>query len=269
MIGSELTSTRSPRVTAARRLIKRAFRDRDGRCLAEGPQACREAAREPGVLIDLYVTTEAAQRHSDIVDSAKAAGAEIIWASGEVVSSLAGTITPQGMVGVCIKPERSLAAVVELAPKLVVLLAHARDPGNIGTVIRCADAAGADAVIVSDASVDPFNPKAVRASAGSVFHLPIVVGPTVDAAVGALRSVGMQILAADGAGDRDLDQLADEGALGADCVWIFGNEAWGLPDDTRALADNVVRVPIYGAAESLNLATAAAVCLYASARAHR
>ena len=154
MIGSELTSTRSPRVTAARRLIKRAFRDRDGRFLAEGPQACREAAREPGVLIDLYVTTEAAQRHSDIVDSAKAAGAEIIWASGEVVSSLAGTITPQGMVGVCIKPERSLAAVVELAPKLVVLLAHARDPGNIGTVIRCADAAGADAVIVSDARVD-------------------------------------------------------------------------------------------------------------------
>ena len=74
MIGSELTSTRSPRVTAARRLIKRALRDRDGRFLAEGPQACREAAREPGVLIDLYVTTDAAQRHSDIVDAAKAAG---------------------------------------------------------------------------------------------------------------------------------------------------------------------------------------------------
>ena len=269
MIGSELTSTRSPRVTAARRLIKRAFRDRDGRFLAEGPQACREASREPGVLIDLYVTSDAAQRHSDIVDAARACGAEIIWASGEVVSSLAGTITPQGMVGVCVKPEHSVGNVVALAPKLVVLLAHARDPGNIGTVIRCADAAGADAVIVSDASVDPFNPKAVRASAGSVFHLPVVVGPTVNDAALSLRSLGMQILAADGAGDSDLDQLADAGQLSAESVWIFGNEAWGLPAETRALADIVVRVPIYGSAESLNLATAAAVCLYASARAQR
>jgi len=269
LIGSELTSTRSPRVTAARRLIKRSFRDRDGRFLAEGPQACREAAREPGVLIDLYVTTEAAARHAEILEAAKAQGAEVIWASGEVVSSLAGTITPQGMVGVCVKPAHTLDAVVAGKPRLVVLLAHARDPGNIGTVIRCADAAGADAVIVSDASVDPYNPKAVRASAGSVFHLPVVVGPTVDAAVSAFKGTGLQVLAADGAGTADLDELADEGKLAPASMWIFGNEAWGLPEETRNVADVVVRVPIYGSAESLNLATAAAVCLYASARAHR
>jgi TrmH family RNA methyltransferase len=269
MIGSELTSTRSPRVTAARRLIKRSFRDRDGRFLAEGPQACREAALRPGVLVDLYVTAEAASRHADIVEAARAHGAEIIWASGEVVASLAGTITPQGMVGVCVKPAHSMGGILDGRPRLVALLAHARDPGNLGTVIRCADAAGADAVVVSDASVDPYNPKAVRASAGSVFHLPVVVGPTVASAVDDLRGAGMRILAADGAGVEDLDELADRGDLGPATVWIFGNEAWGLPAETRALADAVVRVPIYGAAESLNLATAAAVCLYASARAHR
>ena len=269
MIGSELTSTRSPRVSAARRLIKRSFRDRDGRFLAEGPQACREAAARPGVLIDLYVTTEAAAKYGDILDTARAHGAEVIWASGEVVSSLAGTVTPQGMVGVCVKPQHTLDQLLTMQPQLVVLLAHARDPGNIGTVIRCADAAGADAVVVSDASVDPYNPKAVRASAGSVFHLPVVVGPTVEFAVSEFRAAGLKIFAADGVGSSDLDNLADDGSLIPASAWIFGNEAWGLPDQTRALADVVVRVPIYGAAESLNLATAAAVCLYASARAHR
>jgi TrmH family RNA methyltransferase len=149
------------------------------------------------------------------------------------------------------------------------VLAHVRDPGNAGTVLRCADAAGADAVVLTGASVDLYNPKAVRASAGSLFHLPVAVGLPVQEAVAGLRDAGVRVLAADGAGDRDLDTELDEGALGRPTAWIFGNEAWGLPEETRALADEVVRVPIHGRAESLNLATAAAVCLYASAREQR
>jgi TrmH family RNA methyltransferase len=269
MSSIELTSTRAPRVNAARRLVKRAFRDRDGRFLAEGPQACREAAALPGVLVELYVTAEAADRHPDILAAARAGGADVVLASGEVVASLSGTVTPQGMVGVCTRLEASLDALLATGPSLVAVLAHARDPGNVGTVIRCADAAGVAGVVVTEASVDPFNPKAVRASAGSLFHLPVVTGPSVADTVAALRGAGLRVLAADGAGEPDLDDLLDEGSLSVPTAWVFGNEAWGLPEATRALCDDVVRVPIHGRAESLNLATAAAVCLYASARAQR
>jgi TrmH family RNA methyltransferase len=266
---TELTSTRSPRVNAAKRLVKRAFRDRDGRFLAEGPQACREAAALPGVLIELYVTAEAADRHRDILDAARAAGADVVRASGEVVAALSGTVTPQGMVGVCTTVTTDVAAVLSGPQRLVTVLAHARDPGNVGTVIRCSDAAGAGGVILTEASVDPQNPKAVRASAGSLFHLPVATGPSAAELVEALHAAGLQVLAADGAGERDLDDLEDAGVLAAPTAWVFGNEAWGLPEATRALCDDVVRVPIHGRAESLNLATAAAVCLYASARAQR
>jgi RNA methyltransferase, TrmH family len=266
---SELTSPRSPRVSAARRLVKRAFRDRDARFLAEGPQACREAAAGRGVLLELYVTAEAAARHPDVVEAAREGGAEIVRASGEVVASLSGTVTPQGMVGVCARVDVPLDDLLSTAPTLVTVLAHARDPGNVGTVIRCSDAAGVGGVVVTEASVDPFNPKAVRASAGSLFHLPIVTGPGVEPLLATLRAAGLRVLAADGTGRRDLDDLLDDGSLAGRTAWVFGNEAWGLPPATRDLCDDVVRVPIHGRAESLNLAAAAAVCLYASARAQR
>jgi TrmH family RNA methyltransferase len=250
-------------------LVKRAFRDRDGRFLAEGPQACREAAKSPGVLLELYVTAEAEIRHADIVLAARAAGADVLRASGEVVASLSGTVTPQGMVGVCSSVGSSLDDLLSTAPTLLTVLAHARDPGNVGTVIRCSDAAGVSGVVITEASVDPLNPKAVRASAGSLFHLPVVTGPSVESLLPDLQRAGLRVLAADGAGERDLDDLVDDGTLTRPTAWVFGNEAWGLPESTLALCDDVVRVPIHGRAESLNLATAAAVCLYASARAQR
>ncbi len=152
-------------------------------------------------------------------------------------------------------------------PRLVAICADVRDPGNAGTVIRCADAAGADVVVLAGSSVDVYNPKTVRASVGSLFHLPIAVEHDAAAAVRAAQAAGLQVLAADGSGEADLDD-ADE-LLAAPTAWLFGNEAWGLPDDLAALADHRVRIPIHGRAESLNLATAAALCLYASARIHR
>jgi TrmH family RNA methyltransferase len=151
----------------------------------------------------------------------------------------------------------------------VTVLSHVRDPGNAGTVLRASDAAGADSVIFTDASVDPYNGKCVRASAGSLFHLPVVTGPRFDTLIPSLKAAGLTVLAADGAGTQTLDDLQDSGALAQPTAWVFGNEAWGLPDEILSHVDNVVRVPIHGRAESLNLAAAAAVCLYASARSQR
>ncbi len=271
----ELTSLRSPRVNAARRLSRRAQRGKERRFLAEGPQAVREAV-DFGTLpdgshsvVEIYTTLEAAERHADLLARARAERVPVLTATDEVIAAVCDTVTPQGIVAICRFVDTSFEAVLAAKPKLVALLANVRDPGNAGTVLRTADAAGADAVVLTDASVDLYNPKAVRASVGSLYHLPVAVGVPVEQAVAGLREAGIRVLAADGAGERDLDAELDEGTLGAPTAWLFGNEAWGLPEATRKLADEVVRVPIHGHAESLNLATAAAVCLYASARAQR
>ncbi|RKN38160.1 TrmH family RNA methyltransferase [Streptomyces hoynatensis] len=270
---AELTSPRSPRVVAARRLARRSFRGKERRFLAEGPQAVREAVAhrtgEGRTLLELFATPEAAERHGELVDDVRAAGVPVHRASPEVVGGISQTVTPQGLVGVCRFLDRPLDEILAARPRLIAVLAHVRDPGNAGTVLRCADAAGADAVILTDASVDLYNPKAVRASVGSLFHLPVAVGVPVERAVAGLAAAGVRVLAADGGGERDLDEELDAGTMGGPTAWVFGNEAWGLPRETRELAEAVVRVPIHGRAESLNLATAAAVCLYASARAQR
>ncbi|OAR27486.1 RNA methyltransferase [Streptomyces sp. ERV7] len=269
----ELISPRSPRVAAARRLARRNFRGKERRFIAEGPQAVREAVEHrsggEATLTELFTTVEAAERYADIVAAARDAGARVHYADDEVLAEVSQTVTPQGLVGVCRFLDSPFEDILKARPKLVAVLAHVRDPGNAGTVLRCADAAGADAVVLTDASVDLYNPKSVRASVGSLFHLPVAVGVPVEQAVQGLRDAGVRILAADGAGEDDLDDELDAGTMGGPTAWIFGNEAWGLPEETRALADAVVRVPIHGRAESLNLATAAAVCLYASARAQR
>jgi TrmH family RNA methyltransferase len=270
--GSEITSIRAPRVKAARQLARRSFRQRTRLFLAEGPQAVREAlgAREaPGVVTELFVTAAARPRHGELVERAAAAGAPVHTVSGEVMTELAQTVTPQGLLAVCRFLDVPLEQLTAAAPRLVVLLANVRDPGNAGTVLRTADAAGADGVIFTDASVDPYNSKCVRASAGSLFHLPVVVGAPLGDAAAALTRAGVRVLAADGSARRQLDQLEAGGGLASATAWLFGNEAWGLPDGLLALADEAVAVPIYGRAESLNLAAAAAVCLYASARAQR
>ncbi|MFE2887489.1 TrmH family RNA methyltransferase [Streptomyces graminifolii] len=267
--GPELISPRSSRVAAARRLERRNFRGKERLFLAEGPQAVREAAGFKDTLVELFATVEAAERYADIVAEARDAGARVHLADEQVIADISTTVTPQGLVGVCRFLDTPFEEILKGRPKLVAVLANVRDPGNAGTVLRCADAAGAEAVVLTDASVDLYNPKAVRASVGSLFHLPVAVGVPVEQAVAGLKGIGVRILAADGAGTDDLDDELDQGTMGGPTAWVFGNEAWGLPEETRALADAVVRVPIHGKAESLNLATAAAVCLYASARAQR
>ena len=151
--------------------------------------------------------------------------------------------------------------------ELVAILEEVRDPRRPGTIISAADAAGADGVILTGRSVDPYNPKVVRSTTGSIFHLPVAQGGELDAAVAQVKAAGIQVLAADIKGD-DLPSLCVP-ILVRPTAWLFGNEAHGLTDETLALADRAVKVPIYGNAESMNLATAASVCLYESAFAQR
>ena len=259
----------SPRLKAARRLNKRAFRQRERAFLAEGPQAVAEAFHCGAQVSDLFVTVPARTRHGDLVAAIAAAGIPVHVVSGEVMDELAQTVTPQGLLAVCRFVDVPLAEVALAAPALVALLANVRDPGNAGTVLRTADAAGAHAVVFADASVDPYNGKCVRASAGSLFHLPVVAGTRLEEAVVTLREAGLRIVAADGRAGRSLDDPEVQARLAGPTAWMFGNEAWGLPPELVALADEPVAVPIYGRAESLNLAAAAAVCLYASARAQQ
>ena len=266
--GTEYTSVRSPRLKAARRLTKRALRQRARAFLAEGPQAVTEAFSSGAPVSELFVTAEARARHAELVAAMARAGIGVHAVSGEVMAELAQTVTPQGLLAVVGFVDVPLGQALEGHPSLVAVLASVRDPGNAGTVLRAADAAGAQAVLFSDASVDPYNGKAVRASAGSLFHLPLVAGVRLEQSVSALRAAGLRVLAADARGGRTLDDLSPA-ELAAPTAWIFGNEAWGMPPEVLALADECVAVPIYGRAESLNLATAAAVCLYASARAQR
>jgi RNA methyltransferase, TrmH family len=232
----------------------------------EGPQSVREALGLPGRVQELFVTDAA---DPDLVDRARERGVEVHRVDESVMRSMTETVHPQGVLAVCELLDVPLEDLLARQPRLVAVCVDVRDPGNAGTVVRCADAAGADGVVLAGSSVDPYNGKAVRASAGSLFHLPVVVATDPSYAVESMRSAGLTLLATTGAGELDLDDALDDGTLADRSAWLFGNEAHGLPAELLDLADHRVRIPIRGRAESLNLATAAAVCLYASARAHR
>lgn len=249
---------------SARRLSTLKGRRTAEQFLAEGPQAVREAVAA-GLVQRLFVTPHAGDRHVEIVQHALESGAEVLDVSEVDLATLTDTVTPQGLVAVCDIETASLAGVIDARPRLVVVCAQVRDPGNAGTVIRCADAFGADAVVLTEGSVDVHNPKTVRATAGSLFHLPVVTDVSLAEATDALRAAGLTVLAADGSGTKTLLDLGTE--LAGPVAWVMGNEAWGLPAEDLACADIVAKVPMWGAAESLNLSTAAAVCLYATAAA--
>jgi RNA methyltransferase, TrmH family len=217
-----------------------------------------------GALLEVFVGQSHRARHRDLLD---AADVPVRLVSDAAVESLSETVTPQGLVGVAPIDRSRICDLV--APRMVAVLVEVRDPGNAGTVVRAADAAGADAVVFAGDCVDPWGGKGIRASAGSVFHLPLVTGVGIGEAVEGLRAAGCRVVATSAAAETDLDAALDAGDLAAPTAWLFGNEAHGLPGATMAAADATVKVPVYGRAESLNLATAAVVCLYATARAQK
>ncbi|HET9423650.1 MAG TPA: RNA methyltransferase [Nocardioides sp.] len=247
------------RVKEARKLSRRSVRAERRLFLADGPNAVTEALAVSDCVVEVFATPAATERYADLADTAPA------WTlvDDRAIAALSDSVTPAGLVALC----RFLDLPEPADPRLVAICAEIRDPGNAGTVIRCADAAGADGVVLAGDSVDPYNPKTVRATAGSLFHLPVSHTRDPYAPVRAAQDAGLQVLAADGAGELDLHDADD--LLSAPTAWLFGNEAHGLPVELAAAADHRVRIPIHGRAESLNLSTAAALCLFESARAQR
>ncbi len=265
--GTVLENPRSPRVRAVAKLSKRAARQETGLFLLEGPQAAREAlAWASETVLELYATPTALEKHTDVRDAAIDAGVDLQYTTEAVLDAMADTVTPQGIVAVARQSPTALKDILAEGPTLLAICEEVRDPGNLGTIIRAADAAGADAVILTGRTVDLYNPKVVRSTTGSLFHLPVAVDLELADVVERVHEAGLRVVAADVGGD---DFVASRGLLSQPTAWLFGNEARGLDDAALAFADQSLRLPIYGRAESLNLATAASVCLYETAFAQR
>jgi len=254
---TDLITERSARIVAARKLTRRAGRDAAGLFLAEGRQAVAEALADPGVVQEVLATQAAVAAHRDLLS---AAPVPVRLLTEKAAAGLSETVTPQGLLAVCALRDVPAEAVVGAPPRLSVALSELADPGNAGTILRTADACGAGAVVFGAGSADPYGGKAVRASAGSLFHVDVVRGASLPELIPAMQAAGVTVLAADGGGEATLDALTTE--LTGPVLWLFGNEARGVPADLAAMADARVRIPMRGRAESLNLAAAAAICLY-------
>lgn len=252
----------SDRIKGVSRLNQKDARTESGLFLLDGPQGLKELSRRPGLAQEVFVTERAADRYFAELEALESAGVEITLVSERVMAKISQTTTPQGVVAVVSQMDIDLGKALSTTPKLVVVLDQARDPGNAGTILRAADAAGADLVIFLQDSVDPYNPKLVRSTAGSILHVPFVKDADPSETISALRNAGLQVFATTASGES-ITTLRT--SLAKPTAWIFGNEAHGVSTQVEEMADRLVALPIYGQAESLNLATAASVCLYASA----
>ncbi len=285
-----MSNPRADRVKAVARLANRKGREATGQFLAEGPQAVREALLahlgNDNLIQEIYVVPGFLESHTEFNNLLADSKLTPRLVTGEVLLAMADTQSPQGILAVVAMSQPQLSEVLAAQPKLLAVLCRVQDPGNAGTILRAADAAGADAVVLTKGSVDIYNPKAVRSTVGSLFHLPVLSNIEFDHLVAAAKTTGLQVLAADGYAAHDLDTLQDQAALRAQnsqaatrnetepvleapTLWLFGNEGQGLDEQEKAAADYRVAVPLYGVAESLNVGTAATVCLYGSARAQR
>ena len=266
-----IENPRNGRIREVARLRKRAERVESGLFLLEGPQSLREAlSYRPETVFEIFATPTAWEKHTDVRELAEASDhdIELVFVTEQVLDALADTVTPQGMVAVARQIPTALKDIFTPEVKLIAVCEEVRDPGNLGTIIRAADAAGADAVVLTGRTVDLFNSKVVRSTTGSLYHLPIAVGGDLADVITRAHAAGLIATAADVKG-ADFLAARNSGELAQPRAWVFGNEARGLSDEALALCDDALRIPIFGEAESLNLATAASVCLYETAFAQR
>lgn len=224
--------------------------------MLEGPVAVREAVEAGLELSDLF-TTEAA------APSVEGIGAGALCVTDQVMRALSDSTTPQGVVAIARMPELTLDDVID--GNLVLVLAEVRDPGNAGTLVRSALAAGAGAVVFTKGSVDPFGPKTVRSSAGSVVRTPIVRDVELTTCVDRLRSEGFKIFGTSSNSDTTVDRVDLTGPV----AFVLGNEAWGLPEETASLVDETIGITMPGPVESLNVAVAGSIFLFECVRQRR
>ena len=229
----------------------------------EGENAV-EAAVATGAATDLFVTEAAAERFGEIV---RAAGYMDVYTHAiteKAADSLADAVTSTGIFAVCRPVLWTVPKIMKGRPKLVAVCVETSDPGNAGTIIRIADAMGADAVIFAGDTVDPESPKVVRSTAGSLFHIPVARDREVRRVISQLEHAGLSTFATTMNGEVNLARPGE--TLTQPTAWLFGNEAHGLSDELLATADHRASIPIQGGAESLNLATAASICLWESSK---
>ena len=229
----------------------------------EGPDGVSAALSSGAKLREVFVTTAAAVDLAALLQAVRTSGARVIQVTDPVMAALSQTQAPQGLVATCAWSPAPLTASMRTGSSSVVLEGIA-DPGNAGTIIRTADAAGLGGVVLTEGSVDPGNGKCVRASAGSLFHLPVSAGVRTEAALTRAHELGQSVVVATADGEHEVFAWARSHRPPQGLCWVLGNEAHGVTDRTRAAADASVRIPIKGRAESLNVASAAAVCLYAA-----
>ena len=245
-------------MASAAKLQRHTERRRAGRFLAEGPNLV-EAVAARGLVDEVFATAAAVQRHSDLLT-----GLPVRLITEAAAKALSDTVTPSGLVAVCRTPHTELAAVLADAPALIAVAVEMSEPGNAGTLIRIAHAMGAAAVVFTGRSVDPYNGKCLRSSAGSIVALPVITEPDTAGVLAALRAASVQMLAT--TVDGEITLVEAEPLLSRPTAWLFGPESHGLPAEVAAAADHRIRIPMPGDAESLNVAAAAAICLYQSAR---
>lgn len=261
--GEQIFTERTPRVVNAAKLKRTAARRKAQRFLVEG-ENCVEAAVATGAATDIFVTKSAAARFADILEAGQAMGTFIHLIDAKAARSLQDTVTSTGIFAVCRDVLWSAREVMKGRPTLMCVPVETNEPGNAGTLIRVADAMGADAVLFAGDTVDPQSGKAARSSAGSLFHIPVARERNIMKVLSMLRAEGLAIVAT--AADGEVDLTEAEELLAQPTAWLFGNEAHGLPEELQQAADVRVRIPIRGRAESLNLATAASICLFESSK---
>ncbi|MDU0478532.1 RNA methyltransferase [Staphylococcus chromogenes] len=260
---SEAFTERTPRVVNAAKLLKTAGRKKADLFLAEGENSV-EAAVTTGAAQDVFVTERASERFAELLSAAGHMNVYVHPITDKAAKSLSDTVTTTGIFAVCRPVLWPLRDVMRAKPRLVMVAVETAEPGNAGTLIRVADAVGADAVIFAGETVDPQGPKSIRASAGSIFHIPVVRETSFQAVVDSLKARDLQIIATSPEGQASLDEADD--ILAQPTAWLFGNEAHGLPKELLEKADVSIRIPLRGRAESLNLATAASICMYESSK---
>ncbi len=260
-----IESPKNERIKRYRRLLKRSFRYRDGLFLAEGLKAVAEALQAdqaPECVICDERGLHSLDAYSDYL---RAREVPCFQVSPAIMELLASTVTPQGVIAVCPMLHLPLEELLEEDPAVVLVADRVRDPGNLGTMVRIADAAGAGGMVVCAESVDLYNPKTVRSTAGSIFHLPVCVDLPAAEVMHRLKEAGYSVVVADHREGTVIWEMRwpDRAAL------VMGNEAWGIPEEEGEMADARVRIPIAGRAESLNVAAATAVILFEILRSRR
>jgi len=255
-----ITSVRNKHVVNARKLSSRKYRHRLGRFLVEGLQLLHmglDAGATPRELFyckDFFTGSEA----STLLRRFEKAGATLLPVSSRVMRVLSERERPQGLVATFALFESSLEQIQWSGRDLAVVLDRLQDPGNLGTLIRTADAVNAHAVILIEPCVDPFDPKTVRGSMGSIFNVPIVHAQDVKHLFAALRKQAVHIVGT----DVHRGTLWDDGLWEGNIALVLGNEARGLSEDVRSHVENYARLPIVGKAESLNVAVAGGILMY-------